>query len=110
MPKLFVPTSRPASVRAARRAGDGYGQTAQPDWRSIDWSRHLRRVDIEGTPVNYVDIGSGELEPVVFVHGLGGQWQNWLENIPRAAAERRVITLDLPGFGRSPMPVDRITI
>ena len=67
--------------------------------------------------MNYVDIapraqpaepaasrtaGAGELEPIVFVHGLGGQWQNWLENIPRVAQERRVIALDLPGFGLSP--------
>jgi len=44
------------------------------------------------------------------VHGLGGQWQNWLENLPRAAQERRVIALDLPGFGLSPMPRDEITI
>ena len=41
----------------------------------------------------------GDLEPIVFVHGLGGQWQNWLENLPRAAQERRVIAMDLPGFG-----------
>jgi pimeloyl-ACP methyl ester carboxylesterase len=57
-----------------------------------------------------VDIGEGELEPIVFVHGLGGQWQNWLENIPRAALERRVIAMDLPGFGCTPTPRDRITI
>jgi pimeloyl-ACP methyl ester carboxylesterase len=57
-----------------------------------------------------VDVGEGELEPIVFVHGLGGQWQNWLENIPRAAQERRVIALDLPGFGLTPMPRDKITI
>jgi pimeloyl-ACP methyl ester carboxylesterase len=110
MPKYFVPTARPASVRAARRAGDGYGETAQPDWRQIDWSRHLHQVEIDGSPINYVDIGSGEREPIVFVHGLGGQWQNWLENLPRAARERRVIALDLPGFGRSAMPRERITI
>ncbi len=46
----------------------------------------------------------------MFVHGLGGQWQNWLENIPRAAQERRVVALDLPGFGQSPMPREQITI
>ena len=110
MPKAFVATARPATVRAARRAGQGYGETAEPDWRSIDWSQHLRRVDVGGTPVNYVDLGAGEREPIVFVHGLGGQWQNWLENLPRAALERRVIALDLPGFGRTPMPKDKITI
>jgi pimeloyl-ACP methyl ester carboxylesterase len=110
MPKYFVPTALPARVRSARLAGDDYGVTAQPDWRQIDWSKHLHRLDIDGTAVKYADIGSGEREPIVFVHGLGGQWQNWLENMPRAAQERRVIALDLPGFGLSPMPRDEITI
>lgn len=107
---MFVPTAPPAGVRAARRAGRGYGETASPDWRSIDWSEHLHQVELGGTPVNYVDLGSGGREPIVFVHGLGGQWQNWLENLPRAALERRVIALDLPGFGSTPMPSDKITI
>jgi pimeloyl-ACP methyl ester carboxylesterase len=40
------------------------------------------------------------------VHGLGGQWQNWLENIPRLALDRRVVALDLPGFGLTPEPDD----
>ena len=110
MPKYFVPTALPARVRAARFAGDDYGATAQPDWRRIDWLRHLRQVEIDGRAVNYVDIGSGDREPIVFVHGLGGQWQNWLENIPRAAQERRAIAIDLPGFGLSPMPRQEITI
>jgi len=110
MPKYFVPTAKPASPRASRRIRDGYGETAQPDWRTVDWRAHLRQVEINGRPVNYVDIGSGPRHPVVFVHGLGGQWQNWLENIPRAAQERRVIALDLPGFGLSPLPREEITI
>lgn len=110
MPRLFAPTAAPTTPRRARLAGDGYGETAEPDWRSIDWAAHLHQVEVDGTPVNYVDLGDGELEPIVFVHGLGGQWQNWLENIPRAALERRVIAMDLPGFGRTPMPRERITI
>jgi len=110
MSKYFVPTARPATVRAARRVRDGYGETAQPDWREVDWLAHLHQVEVDGRQVNYVDIGSGSRDPVVFVHGLGGQWQNWLENIPRVAQERRVIALDLPGFGLSAMPREKITI
>ena len=36
--------------------------------------------------------------PLVFIHGLSGCWQNWLENIPLFARTRRVIALDLPGL------------
>jgi pimeloyl-ACP methyl ester carboxylesterase len=49
--------------------------------------------------LNYVDYGSGT--PLVLVHGLGGCWQWWLENIPTLGREHRVIALDLPGFGAS---------
>ena len=49
--------------------------------------------------INYVDIGEGP--PLVFVHGLGGAWQNWLENLPYFARTHRCIAPDLPGFGES---------
>ncbi len=47
---------------------------------------------------------------MIFIHGLSGCWQNWLESIPFFARERRVIALDLPGFGESPRPAGRISI
>ncbi|MGZ4201547.1 MAG: alpha/beta fold hydrolase, partial [Thermoleophilaceae bacterium] len=107
---VFPSTARPATPRAARRADESYGATAQPDWRGVDWRAHLHSIDIAGSRVNYVDIGSGDGPPIVFVHGLGGAWQNWLENIPRAATERRTIALDLPGFGESEMPPGDISV
>jgi len=101
----------PALPRGARSAGDDYGVTDPPDWRTIDWAAHLHRMEIDGTSVNYVDIGEErEHRPIVFIHGLSGQWQNWLENIPRFAQERRVVAMDLPGFGTSEMPGDKLSI
>jgi len=108
--RLLAPGAAPSPPWRDRVEGDGYGATARPDWRTTDWARELRRVTVEGIPVNYVDRGAGEREPVVFVHGLGGQWQNWLENIPRVAQQRRTLALDLPGFGLTPEPSDGITI
>jgi len=104
--RLMRPGAAPTPPWRYRDAEDDYGATATPDWRDTDWSCELKRVDVDGTPVNYVDVGSGDEEPVVLVHGLGGQWQNWLENIPRLAQERRVLALDLPGFGLTPEPAD----
>ncbi|MBA2440172.1 MAG: alpha/beta hydrolase [Thermoleophilaceae bacterium] len=101
----------PALPRGARSAGDDYGVTDPPDWRTIDWAAHLNRMEIDGTSVNYVDIGErGEHRPIMFIHGLSGQWQNWLENIPRFAQERRVVAMDLPGFGTSEMPDEKLSI
>ncbi len=52
----------------------------------------------------------GEGSPLVFIHGLAGCWQNWLENIPHFARRHRVIAVDLPGFGESELPHEDITI
>ena len=100
----------PATPWAARHAGDDYGARGVPDWREIDWREHLRQIEIAGRRVNYVDIGAGDGPPVVFVHGLSGNWQNWLENLPRFAQERRTVALDLPGFGESEPPAEKISI
>lgn len=86
---------------------DPYGIEAEPEggpaWLAIDWREHLHRVDVDGTVINYAEIGEGR--PIVFVHGLGGCWQNWLENLPHfAELGYRAIALDLPGFGASPLP------
>jgi pimeloyl-ACP methyl ester carboxylesterase len=109
--KLILSRVPPARRRSAADAGDDYGKTDGPDWRSIDWLGHLHRIEIRGAEAAYVDIGEqGDDRPIVFVHGLSGQWQNWLENIPRFAQERRVVAMDLPGFGTSEMPREKISI
>jgi pimeloyl-ACP methyl ester carboxylesterase len=82
-------------------AGSDYGNP-DPEWTGIDWRRRLHRVQLPGAEVNYVEIGEGE--PILFVHGISGCWQNWLENLPHFGAGHRAIALDLPGFGASPMP------
>ncbi|HEU4598210.1 MAG TPA: alpha/beta fold hydrolase, partial [Solirubrobacterales bacterium] len=83
--------------------GHDYGNPdPRPEWLTIDWREHLRRIELPGADVNYVDVGEGE--PVIFVHGLAGCWRNWLENIPYFAKTHRVLALDLPGFGDSPKP------
>jgi pimeloyl-ACP methyl ester carboxylesterase len=74
----------------------------------VDWRAHQRWVLVDGQPVNTIELGEGP--PIVFVHGLSGSWQNWLEQLPVLADEHRVLALDLPGFGYSPMPREEISI
>lgn len=91
---------------------DPYGEP-DPEWLKLDWNEHLRTVEVGSTRVNYAEMGpiGQERGPdVVLVHGLAGCWQNWLENIPALARHRRVLALDLPGFGHSPMPPWEISI
>src|SRR5687768_9383782 len=80
----------------------------RPAWMEIDWSTHQRWVWVQDRPANVIEIGSGP--PIVFVHGLSGSWQNWLEQLPEFARDHRCIAVDLPGFGESPMPPEKITI
>jgi pimeloyl-ACP methyl ester carboxylesterase len=65
-------------------------------------------MQLDGQIVNTIVLGEGP--PVVFVHGLSGSWQNWLEQLPVLAREHRVVAIDLPGFGASPMPSQEISI
>jgi pimeloyl-ACP methyl ester carboxylesterase len=97
-------------------AVDLYGPVGRSPWLDIDWRAHQRWVEIQGRPVNVIDIGPDAgtvptLGTIVWIHGLSGSWQNWLENLPVLAREGwRCVAMDLPGFGASPMPRDRISI
>src|SRR4051812_50200038 len=86
------------SSQAGTSLGPGpYGPTGRSAWMDVDWRAHRRFVEIDGRRVNVVEIGSGEPE-VVFVHGLAGAWQNWLEKMPHfAAAGDPGFAVGLPG-------------
>jgi pimeloyl-ACP methyl ester carboxylesterase len=99
--RVELPPATPAD------GSDPYGNS-DPEWLRIDWRQHLRQVDVVGTSANYAEMGEGP--PLLFVHGLSGCWQNWLDNIPHFARTHRVVAVDLPGFGASPMPSWEISI
>jgi len=79
-----------------------------PDWLTIDWARHQKWLTVQGRPVNVLDVGEGPA--LVLIHGHSGCWQHWLEQIPVFMKTHRVIAPDLPGFGRSEMPADGISM
>jgi pimeloyl-ACP methyl ester carboxylesterase len=101
-----------------------YGSSERSPWHDVDWSRHQRWVNVGGQLVNTIDLGEGPA--LVFVHGLSGSWSNWIEQLvafaqgPIAQTKgrppvmghggHRVIAMDLPGFGYSPMAREEITI
>ncbi|MDI1301127.1 MAG: alpha/beta hydrolase [bacterium] len=49
---------------------------------------------------NYIEQGSGR--PLVLLHGIGMSAAAWKTVMPRLARERRVIAVDVAGFGRTP--------
>jgi pimeloyl-ACP methyl ester carboxylesterase len=68
----------------------------------------LLSVNIFGTTIRYYDVGSGS--PLILVHGIGGDADDWAFCLDPLAATHRVIALDLPGFGRSSKPHIQYTI
>jgi pimeloyl-ACP methyl ester carboxylesterase len=80
-----------------------------PGWRDVDWESRRRTIDLGGDHLHYVDLG-GSGTPLLFIHGLGGNWTAWLENLPAFTAQHRVLAIDLPGFGGSPVPAAGISI
>jgi pimeloyl-ACP methyl ester carboxylesterase len=86
-----------------------YGAVGRSAWLDIDWREHQRWVSVAGSALNVIELGTGD-PPVVFIHGLSGSWQNWVENIPHFAQGHRVVAMDLPGFGHSEMPPEQISI
>jgi pimeloyl-ACP methyl ester carboxylesterase len=56
---------------------------------------------VRGARVRYVDGGPREGPAVVFLHGHGRDHTQWLRAARALARRRRVIALDLPGFGAS---------
>lgn len=57
-------------------------------------------VDIDGRKINYLQMGQ-EGPAVVFIHGFGGDLNNWMFNQPNLAEKHRTYALDLPGHGAS---------
>lgn len=58
--------------------------------------------------IHYVEMGVGD--PVLLIHGGHGGWVHWIANIDGLARQRRVVALDLPGFGDSHTPSHRLDV
>lgn len=60
-------------------------------------------IEVDGIRVRYARRGEAAAgkAPVLFLHGYGGDLNNWLFNLDAAAEHAPVIALDLPGHGQS---------
>jgi pimeloyl-ACP methyl ester carboxylesterase len=107
-------SATPAAAEPQPRSGAS-SSSARAPWQDVDWREHQRWIVVDGTPVNTIVLGpedaaATQTKPLVFVHGLSGSWPNWLEQLPVFARDHRVVALDLPGFGHSPMPPEKLSI
>jgi pyruvate dehydrogenase E2 component (dihydrolipoamide acetyltransferase) len=74
-----------AEFEATFVPGEDEEEGAQPE--VVGGIRHLKQGDAG--------------EPVVLIHGFGGDLNNWLFSLPALAEEHTVYALDLPGHGGS---------
>src|ERR687894_433439 len=96
---------------ARRTREESYGAVGRSEWMDVDWQEHLRWMRIFDRWMNIVDMNrSAEGTPLIFIHGLSGCWQNWLEQLPHFARDGRVIAVALPGFGQPEMPAEEISV
>jgi pyruvate dehydrogenase E2 component (dihydrolipoamide acetyltransferase) len=58
-------------------------------------------VSVGGRTLRFLRQGEGDGEPLVLLHGFGGDLNNWLFNAEPLSASRVVYALDLPGHGGS---------
>jgi pyruvate dehydrogenase E2 component (dihydrolipoamide acetyltransferase) len=54
-----------------------------------------------GRRLRYLALGEGEGPPIVFIHGFGGDLNNWQFNQEALAQDQATYALDLPGHGGS---------
>jgi pimeloyl-ACP methyl ester carboxylesterase len=58
-----------------------------------------KSIIVDNHTIKYLDGGTGE--PIVMVHGFGGNKDNWVPLAKFFTGSYRVISLDMPGFGDS---------
>lgn len=59
-----------------------------------------RTIEVAGTSINYSRMGESG-DPMLFLHGFGGDLNSWMFNQPLLAAHYRTYAPDLPGHGGS---------
>lgn len=68
--------------------------------------------DLHPGGLHYLDVGPRDAvaTPFVLLHGLGASLHYWTAIIPELSRDRRVVAIDIPGFGDSPALAGPMTI
>lgn len=67
---------------------------------AIDDAPSTEKIEVDGLSLHYLRRGDGG-EPVLLIHGFGGDLNNWRFNHEALAVKSTVYALDLPGHGES---------
>ncbi|MEZ5933360.1 MAG: acetoin dehydrogenase dihydrolipoyllysine-residue acetyltransferase subunit [Alphaproteobacteria bacterium] len=73
------------------------------DWDAAagDSGPEPETVDAGGTRIRYLKMGEADGAPIIFIHGYGGDLNNWMFNQETLAENSTTYAIDLPGHGGS---------
>jgi pimeloyl-ACP methyl ester carboxylesterase len=71
---------------------------------SIAAARPALAANVDGANIHWTSTGNGPA--IIFVHGWTCDESSWQGQVPAFSKRNRVITLDLPGHGKSDLPKD----
>ena len=66
--------------------------------------------NIDGQDIHVQELGPAHGPIAILIHGWSSSWFTWEPILPSLSKRYRCIAIDLPGFGKSPAPVERPTI
>jgi len=77
----------------------GVGEMPIEDLNALYSNEKSQWMDINGMRIHYRDEGNPNGQPIVLIHGILSSLHTWDEWNKNLAANYRVISLDVPGFG-----------
>ncbi len=80
-----------------------YSRPMSP-WPELERYARTVRLVKNGLTLYTYDAGAGTAAAMLLIHGLGDEADTWRHVIMPLSKDRRVVALDLPGFGRSDKP------
>lgn len=98
--RLLGRTLFAATLAATLGAGTGCRTKPGLPFAALEYPMTTRTVTVGTAEIAVHDVGKGE-RTIVMIHGLGSSMPAWTKNIAALARDHRVVTIDLPGYGKS---------
>lgn len=108
--EVLAPEGDQTQSEGAARVEFPWIDHVDTNWDAFDFTPYEQLTEVQGSKLNYVDLGPKDAPVLLFVHGIMGTWRNWIFNLLPFADRFRVIAVDLPGFGLSEMPKGEFSI